>query len=83
MPFIFPGHGHSHHQSQLAPQGEAPSFLGAKVICAPILVVSLYPAGEWGIPGNTETHESPDGPLADMNEPCKMSGLPYPLRPQQ
>ena len=58
-------------------------LLGAKVICTPALSVSLYPAGEWGIPVRTEIHESPGGPLADSNGPCKMRGLPWPLWPQQ
>ena len=58
-------------------------FLGIKVICAPVLSVSLYPVGEWGILVSTEILESPDGPLADMNGPCRMNRLPCPLGPQQ
>ena len=49
----------------------------------PVLSVSLYPAGEWGILVSTEIHESSDGPLADTDGPCKMSSLPCPLWPQQ
>ena len=37
-------------------------FLGIKVICAPVLSVSLYPVGEWGILVSTEIHESPVAP---------------------
>lgn len=58
-------------------------LLGAEVICTPSFVSKSHPAGEWGIPVRTEIHESPDGPLADTNGPCKMRGLPWPLWPQQ
>ena len=47
----------------------------------PVLSVSLCPAGEWGILVSTEIDESPDGPIADMNRPCKMSGLSCPVAP--
>ena len=65
------------------PKVRLAGFLGTKVICAPVLSVSLYLAEEWDIAVSTEIHASPDGPLADTNGPCKMSGLPCPLWPQQ
>ena len=48
MSFIFPGHCHSHHQSRLAPQGEARRLPGDKGDLCPSFVSKSLPSRGMG-----------------------------------